>query len=248
MMKVSIVTTTYNSAATVKDTLESVAGQSYDNIEHIIIDGESTDDTLDIVRAFPHVAQVISEPDKGIYDAMNKGIRYAGGDVLLFLNSDDYLASPYIIELMVYQKDKSQVQSIYADLDYVSTDTTKIVRKWRSGKYDAGRFLYGWMPPHPTFMAERQLFEQFGGFNTNLRSAADYELMLRFLYKNKVSSAYLPKVAIKMRVGGLSNSSFKHRIFANKEDQRAWTMNNLTMPFYLPILKPLRKVKQFLPF
>lgn len=247
-MKVSVITSTFNSEATVRDTLKSVVSQSYGDIEHIIVDGASTDQTLAIVDEYKHIVKVISEPDNGIYDAMNKGILHSTGDVILFLNSDDFYANPYIIELMVYQKTISGVSSVYADLDYVSEDLKKVFRKWRSGNYKRERFKYGWMPPHPTFMAERQLFEQLGGFNTNLRSAADYELMLRFLFKNNVSSIYLPKVAVKMRVGGLSNSSFKHRIFANKEDQRAWAMNNLTMPFYLPILKPLRKVKQFLPF
>lgn len=246
-MKVSIITATYNSAATVADTLRSVAAQTHPDIEHLIIDGLSKDDTLTQVAAFPHVARVISEPDKGIYDAMNKGIAAATGEIIGILNSDDFYTDSAVIAEVVEQMTTTGAMALYADLQYVAADdTTQATRTWTSGAYRPSQFKWGWMPPHPTFFVRRELYEQYGHFNLALRSAADYELMLRFLYKEGVTPTYLPRITVKMRAGGMSNASWKHRLRANREDRQAWEINQLRPYFFTTYLKPLRKLTQFI--
>lgn len=246
-MKVSIITATYNSASTIRDTLESVAQQTYSNIEHIIIDGLSKDNTLDIVKEYPHVAKVVSEPDKGIYDAMNKGIQYCTGGIIAILNSDDFYASNAVIEDVVDEMKKYGVEALYGDLEYVNrNDLTKVVRKWRSNYYKKKNWLNGWMPPHPTFFVKKEVYERYGKFDLSLKSAADYELMLRFLYRHNVSTTYLPYVLVKMRTGGQSNVSIANRYRANLEDRKAWKKNDLKPRFYTIFWKPIRKVIQYL--
>lgn len=247
-MKVSIITIAYNSASTIEDTIQSVIAQDYPHIEYIIIDGASTDDTLNIVekhKSFIH--KIISEPDKGIYDAMNKGVMAATGDLIGILNSDDFYAYPSVITEIVSAINEAKTDSIYADLVYVNRDNpNEITRKWTSGKYEEGLFLKGWMPPHPTFFLKKSCYNKYGTYTLKLRSAADYELMLRMIHKHKISTTYLPKVITKMRVGGESNVSLKNRIRANQEDAEAWKMNNLKPGTFTRIRKPLSKVKQFL--
>ncbi len=247
-MKVSIITATYNSAATISDTLCSIAVQNYDNIEHIIVDGLSHDNTCDIVREYPHVAHFTSEKDKGIYDAMNKGISIATGDIIGILNSDDFYAADDVISEVVNIFTKNQdVQCLYADLIYVDpNNTNNILRKWKSGTYRSDSFLNGWMPPHPTFFVRKDLYDTYGRFNLSLHTAADYELMLRFLYKNKCKCAYLPRVIVKMRAGGASSKSLKTRFLANKQDRLAWEINGLKPRFYTLYIKPLRKIVQYI--
>jgi glycosyltransferase involved in cell wall biosynthesis len=245
---VTIVTATYNSARTIHDTLTSVAAQDYPRIEHVIVDGLSTDDTLDIVRGYPHVSRIISEKDAGIYDAMNKGIRHSAGDIIGLLNSDDFYISGDVISKVVEQMLRMEAKALYGDLVYVHPDqTNKIIRTWIAGKCHPRKFLFGWMPPHPTFFVRREVYERYGVFNTALKSAADYELMLRFLYKEKVSVCYLPRVLVKMRAGGMSNASMRNRINANIEDREAWRVNRIRPYFYTTWLKPLRKLTQYLP-
>lgn len=245
-MKVSIITATFNSAATIRDTLNSINNQSYKNIEHLIIDGQSKDDTLEIVKEFQHVSKILSEPDKGIYDAMNKGIKMATGEIIAILNSDDFYAHENVIQDIVNIFQSENMQSLYGDLVYVDAkNTKKVVRNWKAGAFKKNKFIYGWMPPHPTFFVRRELYEKYGYFNTFLKTAADYELMLRFLYKENVSTYYHPEVITIMRAGGFSNQSIKHRLFANQEDKKAWIENNLDYRFYTRILKPLRKLSQF---
>ncbi|HHB78728.1 MAG TPA: glycosyltransferase [Saprospiraceae bacterium] len=247
-MKVTIITPTFNSAKTIGDTLESVASQDYPDIEHIIIDGKSTDETLDIVSRFPHVAKVISEKDAGIYDAMNKGLIAAKGDLVAVLNSDDLYVGDTVVSDVVSLMLLDNSNIVYADLDYVDRDDiNKISRVWFSGPYRREQFKMGWAPPHPTFFAKKELYERFGGFNLAFKSSADYELMFRFLYVNKQPCAYLRKTIVKMRRGGYSNISIKNRINANIEDRRSWKVNKVKMPFWVPIFKPLRKVPQFFP-
>lgn len=243
-MKVSIITVTYNSAATLQDCINSIATQTYSDIEHIIVDGNSTDNTMKIVQLNQSVVKSLSEEDNGLYDAMNKGIEMASGEIIGILNSDDVFADTKVIEDVVIQiKNKD---SLYSDLCYVDEkDLTKVTRYWKSGAYKRNSFKRGWMPPHPTLFVRKELYEKHGLFNTNLVSAADYELMLRFLYKHSCSVAYLPRVTVKMREGGLSNQSVANRLRANREDRKAWELNNLKMPILLPFLKPLRKVHQF---
>lgn len=245
--KISIITATYNSAATVRDTLKSVASQSYPAVEHVIVDGLSKDNTLDIVKKYPHVAQVISEKDKGIYDAMNKGIDLVTGDVVGILNSDDFYAHDDVLEDVMDLFRDPAVDCVYADLQYVdAVDTNKVVRTWISGKYKREKFLYGWMPPHPSFFVRKELYNELGKFNLSLRSAADYELMLRFLYKNHKKPAYLSDIIVKMRAGGMSNASLKHRLRANGEDREAWRLNGLKPYFFTTWLKPARKLAQYI--
>jgi glycosyltransferase involved in cell wall biosynthesis len=246
-MKISVITATYNSAATVKDTLTCIRQQDYPDIEHIIIDGCSTDGTLDIVAGFPHVKKVISEKDKGIYDAMNKGIRQATGEVVGILNSDDVYSDTSVLSSVASAFADPAVMTVYADLQYVyPDDLNRIQRTWRSGEFKKRSFYYGWMPPHPTFFVRKEIYEQGGLFNPDLRSAADYELMLRILVKMGMPALYLPRVIVKMRAGGMSNSSLGNRLRANKEDRLAWKLNNLKPYFFTLYLKPLRKIHQFI--
>lgn len=245
-MKVSIITITYNSEATLKDTIESVINQTYKNIEYIFIDGKSTDHTISIIKSFgDKISTLISEKDNGLYDALNKGIAIATGDVIGILHSDDFYTNTNVIQNIVSVFDKSNADAVYADLYYVDkNNTNQIHRKWKSGNYKYGMFLNGWMPPHPTFFVKRTIYEKFGSFNLTLTSAADYELMLRLIHKQKIKLAYLPEFIIKMRVGGKSNITFKNRIRANKEDRLAWKLNNVKPYFYTLYLKPLRKIIQ----
>lgn len=245
--KISIITCSYNSDKTIKDTLKCVANQPYSNVEHIIVDGNSKDTTLNIVNEFSSVAKIISEPDKGIYDAMNKGIRHSTGDIIGILNSDDFYAHSQVLENVVKKLEQTMAATLYADLEYVNKDdTNKVIRVWKSGKYYDERFLYGWMPPHPTFFVRREVYEKYGLFNLELSSAADYELMLRFLFKHKVSTCYLPETIVRMRAGGKSNGSINNRILANNEDRLAWKINNLKPYFFTSFVKPLRKITQFI--
>jgi len=244
---VSIVTIAYNSADTIRDTLISVAQQDYPNIEHVIIDGASKDNTIDIVRQFPNIKTIISERDNGLYDAMNKGIRHSKGDIIGILNSDDFYVSPTVISEVVQKMTGDHAEALYADLVFVNRKNTDLVfRYWHAGKFKPSHFLYGWMPPHPTFFVFRDLYDQLGVFKTQLTYSADYELMLRFLYKQKISVSYLPKVIVKMRMGGVSNASLSNRLKANKEDREAWRLNQLRPLFFTHWLKPVRKIIQFM--
>lgn len=245
-MKVSIITIAYNSAETIEDTIKSVISQDYPNIEYIIIDGGSTDGTLQIIDKYKDkVAKVVSEPDKGIYDAMNKGVVNATGDIIGILNSDDIYADDKVVSDIVNKiGDKD---AIYADLVYVKRDATdEVTRYWKSGEYKKGAFVKGWMPPHPTFFVRKECYDKYGAYNLKLKSAADYECMLRMIHKHGISLAYLPRVITKMRVGGQSNVTVNNRVKANQEDRMAWEMNGLEPKFYTLYLKPLRKVGQFL--
>ena len=246
-MKISIITASFNSAKTIRDTLESVKSQDYDDIEHLVIDGLSTDETLNIVRQFPHVSALVSEKDKGIYDAMNKGIRLATGDVIGILNSDDMYIDENVLKQVAEIFKNQNVDACYADLQYVDErDPNKLVRHWKSGSYKKHSFLYGWMPPHPTLFLRRRVYEKVGIFNLSLKTAADYELMLRVFVRHDFKIQYLPRVIVKMRNGGASNASFRRRLYANREDRLAWKINNLKPYFFTLYLKPIRKIFQFI--
>ncbi|HWK05451.1 MAG TPA: glycosyltransferase family 2 protein [Puia sp.] len=246
-MKISIITATYNSAATVKDTLISVRQQDYPDVEHIIVDGQSSDNTLEIISGFPHIAKVISEKDKGIYDAMNKGVALATGEVIGILNSDDIYTHPSVLSTVARAFADTKVMTCYADLQYVHPDNlNRAIRTWRSGPFKRKNFYNGWMPPHPTFFVRKEVYEQVGLFNLDLRSAADYEIMLRILLKHGINSHYIPQVIVKMRAGGMSNASFGNRLRANKEDRLAWKLNDLRPHFFTLYMKPIRKITQFI--
>jgi glycosyltransferase involved in cell wall biosynthesis len=280
-MKVSLITVSYNSAKTIADTLKSVQSQTYKDIEYIVVDGNSSDGTIEIVKQFLDSAKDVSqdasqdsgkdvsqdasqdsekdisqdtgvvkkflcERDKGIYDAMNKGLAMATGEVIGVLNSDDFYCSNDVIEEVVRAFQQNNTDCLYGDLNYVDPiDTSKIVRKWRSGSFRKQNFLKGWMPPHPTFFVRKSCYDKFGKFDTQFKSAADYELMLRFLFKESCSAVHLPKVMIHMRAGGVSNVSLKNRIRANREDRLAWKINGLKPKWFTLLRKPLSKLIQY---
>jgi glycosyltransferase len=246
-MKTSIITVCFNSVETIEDTIRSVLGQDYKNIEYVIIDGGSTDGTLDILTKYQgQISKCISEPDNGIYDAMNKGINLATGEVIGFLHADDFYATKETIKKVARVFEQNKVDCLWGDLVYVSKENTeKIIRYWKSGGYRKNLFKNGWMPAHPTFFAKRCIYEKYGYFNTDFRIAADYEIMLRFLHKFNISNYYIPEVLVKMRVGGLSNRSLKNVVRKSIEDYRAWNTNNLSGRIHTIMMKNISKIPQF---
>ena len=247
MTFVSIITSTLNAESTLVDCLESVKQQT-EMVEHILVDGGSTDSTLAIAEKYgTHLSRIISGPDRGMYDAMNKGIQLAEGDVIGILNGDDFYPSVDTLKKVAAVFDDKQVQACYGDLLYVDeVDTDRIVRHWRSGEFTTPRqFYWGWMPPHPTFFVRRSVYERYGLFNPELGSAADYELMLRFLVRYTINTVYIPKILVRMRTGGVSNASWQNRIRANRMDRKAWQINRLRPYPWTLWLKPLRKVGQW---
>lgn len=247
-MKVSIITVVFNGASTLKSCIDSVLSQDYKDIEYIIVDGKSTDGTVELIQSYgSKIAHLLSEPDKGIYDAMNKGIALATGDIVGILNADDFYASNSAVSKIVQAMNTSNFDGAYGDLFYVdAVHIEKVTRKWIAGSYKKGSFLFGWMPPHPTFFIRRKLYEKYGVFRLDLGSAADYELMLRMIHKFGINLAYVPEVLIKMRAGGVSNSSVENRLAANRNDRKAWELNHIKPYFFTLWLKPLRKITQFL--
>jgi len=245
--KVSIITVCYNSAKTIEDTIKSVLSQNYKNIEYIIIDGLSTDNTLEIINKYKNeISVIVSEKDNGLYDAINKGIGLASGDIIANLNSDDFYIDENVITDIVAKFEKENTDLLYSDLYYVEeVNTDKITRYWKSGAYTKGDFYKGWMPPHPTFFVKKDVYKKYGVFNLKLKSAADYEIMLRFIHKYECTVSYLNRVTVRMRVGGVSNSSLSNRIKANREDKLAWKINGLKPKPFTFILKPLSKISQF---
>lgn len=247
-MKVSIVTITYNSAATIEDTLKSVIMQDYPDMEYLVIDGKSKDQTLSIVDRYKDkISKFISEKDGGLYFGLNKGLKMASGDVIGALHSDDIYAHPQVLShvMELFKKDP-ELEGVYADLVFVNRDdTNKIMRVWKAGEYKPDAFEKGWMPPHPTFFVRKSVYEKYGFINTDLKLSADYELMLRLIHKHKIKIAYLPETIVKMRMGGVSNVSFFVKLKANIEDKLAWKLNNLKPGFFTTIRKPLRKIGQY---
>ncbi|MDC3305485.1 glycosyltransferase [Flavobacteriales bacterium] len=246
-MKISIITVSFNSVETIRDTIKSIISQDYENIEYILIDAGSTDGTLDIIKEYEgYINYFSSEEDDGIYDGMNKGISVASGEVVGILNSDDFYPNSYIVSNVARTFEKRNCDAVYGDLLYVKFyDTDKIVRYWQSGNYSVKKIKNGWMLPHPTFFVKREMYEKYGYYNTELKSAADYEMILKLLYKQNINVFYIPMILVKMRMGGKSNASIMNRIRANKEDGLAWTENQLYKPLFVRIKKPLQKIKQF---
>lgn len=245
-MKVSIITATYNSADTILDTIKSLESQSYENIEYIIVDGNSSDDTIELIKQnCSKVSKFIIEKDKGIYDALNKGLNAATGDIVGFLHSDDVFASSNSVANLVSAFEQSS-DAIYADLEYVAkTDLNKVVRLWKSGVFNLTKIKSGWMPPHPTFYMKTALYKRFGSFNLDYKIAADYDSLLRYLWVNKIKVSYLPEVLIKMRVGGASNRSLKNIYNKSLEDIKALKSNGVPI-FKAFVIKNLSKVPQFI--
>ena len=246
-MKISIITVVWNNAKTIKDAINSVLNQSYKDIEYIVIDGSSTDGTIEIVQSYGDKIKFISEKDNGLYDAMNKGIRMATGDVVGILNSDDFYASDKILQIVADEFLKSNIDSVYANLEYIdANDPKRVIRYWRSKKYQEGLFRSGWHPAHPTFFVKKEIYEKYGVFDLSFKIAADYELMLRFFEKCKITSSYVDEVFVKMRMGGESNKSIKNIIKANMESYRAWKVNGLYINPLRFLLKPFSKIIQFI--
>lgn len=246
-MKVSIITVCYNSESTLESTIRSVIEQDYPDIEYIVVDGNSTDGSPAIIEKYKSkITKFISEKDKGVYFALNKGIALATGDVIGLLHSDDFYASKTIITQVVKEFESSHSDSVYGDLQYVSRENTeKVIRHWQAKPYNNQLFLKGWMPPHPTFFVKNKCYTNFGCFNTSFSISADYELMLRLLYKYNISCSYIPQVLVKMRTGGISNVTIRSRITANREDRLAWKVNGLKAGILTLWLKPLSKFRQF---
>lgn len=246
-VKISVITVCFNAAETIADTIQSIRAQSHPDIEYIVVDGGSTDETLAIIAQNRDVITVlITGPDNGMYDAANKGIDCASGEIVGMLNADDFYADKDVLKDVANSMAKES-HAVYGDLQYVDRKhPQRIKRRWVSGLYDRKRFLVGWMPPHPTFFIRKSAYDAYGVFRRDFRSAADYELMLRMLYKHSLEPVYIDRVLVKMRVGGKSNVSIANRIRANMEDRKAWTLNGLRAAWYTLYLKPLSKIGQFL--
>jgi len=247
-VKISVVSAVYNRRATIEDAIKSVVAQSSkDQLEYVVVDGLSNDGTADLISKNASDIDVsIREKDSGIYDALNKGIAATSGDVVGFLHADDLFADDQVVQRIIAKFDSGDFDAVYGDLTYVDfDDPSKVIRYWRSHDFNRRRFRYGWMPPHPTVYIRREIYEQFGRYRTDLGSAADYECMIRLMYRHKIRVGYIPHVQVKMRVGGESNASIKNRLDANQSDKNAWLENGIAPPFGLRFTKPFSKLPQY---
>jgi len=249
-VKISIITVIYNSELTIRDTFDSVLAQTYSDIEYIVVDGFSNDNTVDIIKEyepkFKGRMHWISEPDKGLYDAMNKGISMATGDVIGIINSDDLFCDKFAIEkIMKVFEENALLDSVYADLYYVSqNNTSKIIRRWTTGKQKP--FKNGWHPAHPTLYIKKEVYNNYGSFNLDFKLAADFEIMLRFIEKDKITTYYLREAFVKMRLGGETNKSLKNIYLQNVECIKAFRSNGLKVNILLyPLFRILPKLLQF---
>lgn len=247
-MKITIITVVFNGERFLEDCIKSVIAQDYENIEYIIIDGASTDGSLAIANRYRgKLATLISEKDRGMYDALNKGIALASGDVIGILNADDMLASVDVISCVAKMFATPNIDGVYGDLNYVNqTNPTKVHRKWKGKSYSLRSIGRGWMPAHPTLYLKKDVFNRFGNYSLDFGTAADYELMLRMLYKFKINAVYLNKLMVLMRTGGISNASMAHRKHAFNNDLKAIKQNGIKMPYLTLVLKKMRKLVQFL--
>ncbi len=246
-MKISIITAVYNGSATIADCIRSVNDQSYNNIEHIIIDGASKDSTLKIIKSMPNrVTKIISEPDDDIYDALNKGINLAKGDIIGILHADDVFAGTNIIENVMDRFQQINIDGVYGDLVLVSKyNLEKIIRKWSSQPFHNSLLYRGWMPAHPTLFLKKNVYEKHGLFDINFKISADYDYMLRIFKDKSLRFQYLSKVITKMRVGGASNGSINKIILKTKEDFFALKKNNIPNPLLALSIKKLSKILQY---
>lgn len=247
MLKISVITGVYNNCETIRQTLDSVLSQSHPMVEYIVIDGGSTDGTLEILNLYKSKLDVfISEPDSGIYDALNKGIINCTGDIIGFLHSDDLYENSFILEKIANAFDSLGVDAVYGDLVYVQRDEiTRVVRHWKSCAFDDQLLSKGWMPAHPTLYVRRLAYERLGVFNTSYRIAADYDLILRFFGKGKLVSKYIPEVLVRMRAGGVSNNSIKNIVKKSLEDIAILRRNQIGGLLVL-VKKNLLKLRQFM--
>ncbi|CAM3474998.1 glycosyltransferase family 2 protein [Aequorivita lipolytica] len=248
-MKVSIITATYNSAQTINNCMDSVLGQTYKNIEYVVIDGNSKDRTVEIIkaRAAEHLnIKWVSEADKGIYDALNKGIEMATGEIIGFVHSDDYLAGPEIISEIVKIFEEGDTDGVYGDLEYVNKeDTMRVIRSWKSRNFHPKLLKKGWMPAHPTLFLKKEVYQKHGSFDLKFKIAADYDFMLRVLRDPSLKFSYVPKVITKMRVGGASNRSLKNMYQKSREDFTVIKSNGIPFPIRVLLFKNFSKIPQF---
>jgi glycosyltransferase involved in cell wall biosynthesis len=246
-LKVSIITVSYNSVGTISDTIKSVLAQKYPNIEYIIVDGCSTDGTIELINSFSkNISKFISEPDNGIYDAINKGIRLATGTIVGILNSDDYFFDNNVIEKVVGAFKEHEIDAVIGDAQFVNPiKTSKIVRYYSSKFFNTGKFKFGFMPAHPSFYVKRELFEKLGYYKVDYKIAADFELLIRFLYINKIKYKYLEMPFVSMRMGGISNKSILSKYILNKEIVLACKENGLKTNYFFIYTKYLIKMFEF---
>lgn len=243
-VKVSIITPAFNSALTIRDTISSVLAQTYPNIEYIVVDGLSTDQTLLILNEYKErISLIISEPDKGLYDAMNKGIQASTGDIIGILNSDDFFTSNKVIETIVRHFEKEDIDAIYGDVHFVDpSDLRKCVRYYSSAIFRPFLFRFGFMPAHPSFYVKRQCYEKFGVYALDYRIAADFDLLLRFLYMHKITSRYIKHDIVTMRTGGISTRNIRSRVWLNKEIIKICRTHGIRTHWILVSLKYLYKI------
>jgi len=242
-LKISIITISFNAKATVDKTLNSVANQLYKNFQHIIVDGGSEDSTVEICNSFPHVSKIISEPDRGIYDAFNKGIRNSTGEIMGFLNSDDSFYDENSLQY-IYNAFDDNTDCIFGDLIYTDKNEN-IKRVWKGSAFKKGAFKKGWMPAHPTFYCRRSVYEELGLYDDSFKIAGDFELMLRFLEKHNIRSKYIPKTLVNMKIGGASNNGIKSKLDILKEEFRAYNQNEISVNKLSYILNKAKKIKEF---
>lgn len=245
-MKISVITVVYNGKNTIEDCIKSVVSQSYSDLEYIIIDGGSKDGTLDIINRYKDKVRWISGPDKGIYDAMNKGISLATGDVIGLLNSDDVYYDNDIVRIVADIFANKEIDACYGDTVYVDrNDTGKVIRYWQSCPYREGLFKKGWVPAHPTFYVRRSVYEKYGGFDLRFHLAADAELMMRFIGRYKIRVEYIPHLVVKMRLGGATNKNFSNILKQNIEIWHAAKQNCINMSPLFPVYKIANRIIQF---
>ena len=245
MVDVSVITPSLNSAGVINDCLKSVAQQSF-KVEHIVVDGHSSDGTVDQVREFGITAKLLQEEPAGIYSAINSGILNASAPIIGVLNADDLYASPGVLEKVQAVFADPSIDACYGDLCYVDQeDIHRVVRYWNAGACKPSSFRNGWMPPHPTFFLRRSMYEKHGLYREDLGTAADYELMLRMLYRHRLKAVYIPSVLVNMRTGGASNASLAARLAASNMDRRAWKVNDISPYPWFSLAKPVRKINQW---
>lgn len=247
-IKITIITPTYNAAKTLSRTIDSVIDQKYPNLEYIIIDGSSNDGTLEIIQKYQREIEItlVSEPDKGLYDAMNKGVEMATGDVIGILNSDDFYFEDSVLKMVSEVFSKQKVDAVYGDLKYFSNDVNNVTRYWKAGEYSEAKLQNGWTIPHPTLFVHKSVYEKYGLFDTSFSLAADYEFTLRILKKHKIKTQYIPKTFTMMYCGGRSGRNLKQRIMGWRELKKSWKINKLQTPFLFILRRTLYKISQFL--
>ncbi|HMA71765.1 MAG TPA: glycosyltransferase family 2 protein [Xanthobacteraceae bacterium] len=247
-MKTSVITVCRNSASTIEDALRSVASQSYPDIEHIVVDGASTDGTLDIVDRYRgRLAKVMSEPDRGIYDAMNKGVAVAGGEVICFLNSDDIYANNTVISKVVNYLEQNNLDAVYGDVEFFKSETPEVtLRRYRSNRFRPDRIGWGWMPAHPALFVRRRIFDQYGGFRIHYRIAGDFEFVARIFHRNALRYCYLPEVLVRMRLKGISTAGWRNTWLLNREVLQACRENGIPTNIFKILSKYPAKMLEYL--